>query len=292
MTQTWDKFAQKVEESKIYFTHYALFEEPDGNVPAALYIDAATGQPTQELTLNPPIYERVFTRQSGQLYSAPTLASGTLPYFVDPPGFPPLPPPQPIVDVIAQVTGAPATVVQANTSVLLVAIGQFLAEGTTTGRKNGDFFEVQKTFRFQVRIRTGFIFKPPGNPAGNLGVLVGYLDFGTLHQLIQLPPPPNPTEVVVYDWKADFALSTDNAYVRKVSNEPKPVADPFDPTLDKIKLQGQQIDQNNRYTIVGHGRPQDVTFSAPPELVQFLFGTTQLTDVEFALSESGILVPL
>jgi hypothetical protein len=292
MSHNWDKFAQRVEETEIYFTHYALFEEPDDAVPAGLYIDAATQQPTQELTLTPPIYERVFTRHHGQDYTAPTVASGTLPYFVDPPGFPPTPAPPPIVGLIQQLTGAPQAVVEANTSVLLVAIGQFLAEGTTTARKHGDNFEVDKTFRFQVRIRTGFIFKPPGNPAGNVGVLVGFLDMGTIHQLIQLPPPPNPAEVVVYDWKAQFTLSTDHHYTRKIANEPKPVADPFDPALAKIDFQGCEVDHHGRYTIVGHGRPNQVTFNAPPELVQFLFGTTQLTDVEFALSETGILVPL
>lgn len=31
-------------------------------------------------------------------------------------------------------------------------------------------------------------------------------------------------------------------------------------------------------------------FEAPPELVQFLFGTTALTDVEFAIEESGVLL--
>jgi hypothetical protein len=291
MPHDWNKFAQKVERTQIYFTHYALFEEPDPHVPAGLYIDAATGQPTQELTLTPPIYERVFTKTGVQTYGAPALATGTLPYFVDPPGFPPEPAPLPIIGLIAQVTGQPPALIEANTSVLLVAIGQFLAEDDFRGRLFGDNFEVESTFRFQVRIRTGFIFRAPGNPAGNVGVLVGYLDFGTLHQLIQLPPPPNPQEIVVYDWKADFTLSTDHNYIRKIANEPKPVADPFDPSLTKIEFDGDELD-NCRYTIVGHGRPKDVTFTAPPELVQFLFGTTQLTDVEFGLAESGILVPL
>lgn len=292
MAHDWNKFAQKVDKTQIYFTHYALFEEPDANVPAGLYIDAATGQPTQELTLTPPIYERVFTRDKNHRYTAPTLASGTLPYFVDPPGFPPIPAPAPIVGLLEQVTGAPAAFISANTTVLLVAIGQFLADGDTTAHLNNDQFEVEKTFRFQVRIRTGFIFEPPGNPAGNVGVLVTYLDFGTLHQLIGLPPPPNPNEVVVYDWKARFRLSTDHKYVRKISKEPKPVADPFDPSLTKIDFEGEELDHHQRYTIVGHGRPDEVSFTAPPELVQFLFGTTQLTDVEFGLAESGTLVPL
>jgi hypothetical protein len=292
MANNWEKFAQKVNEAEIYFTHYALFEEPDPGVPAGTYIDAATGAPTQELSLAAPIYERVFARTQGNEYSAPTAASGTLPYFVNPPGFPPQPPPAQIVGLIAQITGAPANVVEANTSVLLVAIGQQLAEGTTGARKHGPYFEVTKTFRFQVRIRTGFIFQPPGNPAGNVSILVGFLDMGTLHQLIQLPPPPNPTDIVLYDWKANFTLSTDNRYVRPIANEPRPVADGFEPGLTEIRFEGSPVDHNGNYTIVGHGRPSDVTFTAPPELEQFLFGTTSLTDVEFALSESGTLVQL
>jgi hypothetical protein len=289
-----NKFAQKVNEAEVYFTHYALFEEPDDAVPAAVYIDAATGAPTQELTLNAPIYERVFTRSQPNPteLTAPTQASPFLPYFVDPPGFPPLPPPDQIVQVIASFTGLPEQVVRDNTKVLLVAIGQLLAEGSTTGRLTGDNFEVTKTMRFQVRVRTGFIFEAPGNPAANVGVLTGFLDMGTLHQLIQLPPPPNPSEIVLYDWKTNMTLSTGNSYVRPIAKEPVPVADAFPAGLTEIRFEGEKIDKDGNYKIVGSSRPADVQFTAPPELEQFLFGTTQLTDVEFAYSEEGVLVPL
>jgi hypothetical protein len=292
MNSDWNKFAQRVEKTRIYFTHYALFEEPDDNVPPGLYIDAATGQPTQELTLLPPIYERVFSRVQDHAYSAPTQASRMLPYFVDPPGFPPEPPPPPIVGLIAQITGAPPDFVAANTGVLLVAEGQFLAEGATSARLENKNFSVEKDFRFQVRIRTGFSFTPPGNPAGDVSVLVGFLDMGLLHQLIQLPPPPNPQEIVVYDWKAHFTLSTEGKYIRPIDKEPNPVADGFPAGLAAIDFEGQKVDDQGRYTIVGHAKAADVTFTAPPELEQFLFGTNQLNDVEFGLSESGILIPL
>jgi hypothetical protein len=291
-----NKFTQKVNEAQIYFTHYALFEEPDDSVPAGVYIDAATGAPTQELVLTAPIYQRVWTRNQPpgdpNNITTPTEASRTLPYFVDPPGFPPLPAPPQIVGLIASLTGAPEAVVQANTEVLLVAIGQFLAEGTTTGKITGDTFEIQKTARFQVRIRTGFIFNSPSGPSGNVGVLTGYLDMGTLHQLIQLPPPPDPSQIVVYDWKAPMTLSTANSYVRQVATEPKPVADAFPAGLTEINFQGEPIDNNGNYTVVGFAKPSDVQFTAPPELEQFLFGTNNLTDVEFALLEEGTLVPL
>src|SRR5258706_16238022 len=92
-----DRFTQRIEGAQLYFTHYALFEEPDDGIPAALYIDAATGAPTQELTLTTPINERVFTRRhpNPTELAAPSETSKLLPYFVEPPGFPPLPaPPQ------------------------------------------------------------------------------------------------------------------------------------------------------------------------------------------------------
>jgi hypothetical protein len=287
-----NKFVQKINEAEIYFTHYALFEEPDDDIPQAIYIDAATGQPTQELTLAEPISERVFTRKQPNPteLTAPTETSKLLPYFVEPPGFPPLPAPPQIVGVISQVSGQPPQVVQPNTKVLLVAIGQFLAEGATAGKLTGNEFEVTKTMRFEVRIRTGFIFQAPG--AQSVGVLTGFLDFGTLHQLIQLPPPPNPQEIVRYEWKAPMTLSTKGSYVRPIANEPKPVADAFDAGLTEIRFEGEKIDDAGNYKIVGFAKPADVQFTAPPELVQFLFGSTSLTDVEFACSEEGVLMPL
>ena len=290
--QLGDHFTQVVNKTKLYFTHYALFEEPDDNVPDAVYVDAATGQPTQELEIVAPIYQRAWSRKAAPKkdVTAPTQPSGRLPYFVDPPGFPPLPAPPQVIAAIAAATGAPNAVVTANTKVLLVAIGQFLAEGETSGEQEGDHFVVRKTMRFQVRIRTGFLFSPPGGGRG-FGVLTGYLTMGLLHQLIQLPPPSNPDEVVVYDWKANLELSTRNSYLRPIAGEPRPVADAFDPSLTAIRFDGQKLDDAGRYTIVGFARPADVTFNAPPELEQFLFQTSQLTDVEFACSEEGVLVP-
>src|SRR5689334_11814136 len=47
-------FVQQVNHVRLYMTHYALFEEPDPNIPAGIYIDAATGTPTNELTLALP----------------------------------------------------------------------------------------------------------------------------------------------------------------------------------------------------------------------------------------------
>jgi hypothetical protein len=289
-----NSFKQRVDKARVYFTRYATFVEPDPSLPAALFIDAATGAPTQELTLNAPIYDRVFTRSSPNPteLTAPTTASTTLPYDVKPPGFPPLPPPPQIVGLIASLTGAPQAVVEANTTIFLCAIGQLLAEGSTTGRLTGNNFEVTKDMRFQVRIRTGFIFQSPGNPAGNIGVLTGFLTHALLHQLIQLPPPPNPDEVVLYDWKAPMTLSTSGSYVRPIANEPTPVANPFRPGVTEIRFEGDQIDNAGKYKIAGFAPASSVVFTAPPQLVQFLFQTNQLTDVEFAYMEEGVLEPL
>jgi hypothetical protein len=288
-----DTFTQLINKTEHYFTHYAQFEEPDDNVPNAIYIDATTGQPTQELSLVAPLNLRNWTRthHGEDKITAPTETSKLLPYFVDPPGFPPLPPPPQVVAAIVAATGLPDAVVTANTKPLLVAIGQFIAAGDTTGRIQGPEFHVHKTMRFQVRIRIGFIFTPPGGGGQGVGILTGFLTFGLLHQLIGLPPPANPDDLVIYDWKAEMHLSTEHKYVRQTATEPAPVADPFAAGETEIRFEGQRIDHAGHYKIVGHAKPADVTFTAPPELVQFLFHVNQLTDVEFAVSEEGVLQP-
>jgi len=290
-----DRFVQRVDFAELYMTHYALFEEPDPAVVPGLYIDAATGQPTNELFLTAPLVSHTF-RPAGK---NPTVLTGTsdtstmLPYVVDPPGFPDQPPPPPIVGVIQSVTGLPAPLITANTEILLVAIGRFVADGPTTARLRGANFDVDKIVRFEVRIRTGFLFQPPaGVPAPPVGVLTGFLDFGLLHQLIQLPPPPNAADLVVYTWRAPMTLSTSGSYVRSTATEPPPVADAFPAGLDEVRFQGSRVDNDGKYTLVGSAAPADVQFMAPPELELFLFGVTSLTDVEFAVLERGRLLPL
>jgi hypothetical protein len=85
-----------------------------------------------------------------------------------------------------------------------------------------------------------------------------------------------------------MTLSTENRYIRSTASEPPPVADAFPAGLEAIQFLGSPVDHAGRYTIVGSA--SQVPFQAPPELVQFLFGTTVLTDVEFAIEESGVLV--
>src|SRR5215831_9970712 len=55
------QFIQQVNRTRLYMTHYATFEEPDPIVPAAIYFNEL-GQPTNELSLLAPVYQRTFTR--------------------------------------------------------------------------------------------------------------------------------------------------------------------------------------------------------------------------------------
>jgi hypothetical protein len=149
---------------------------------------------------------------------------------------------------------------------------------------------VTRPVHFEVRVRTGFLFQPPpGSGPPNVGALTGWLTLGLVHQLINLPPPPDPSEIVVYSWRADMTLSTETRYIRPIAEEPTPVADPFPDGISAIRLLGSHIDQDGNYTIVGSAKP--VPFDAPPELVQFLFNTNVLTDVEMAIQETGVLLP-
>jgi hypothetical protein len=287
------QFTQRVSHARLYMTHYAEFEEPDPGVPPAIYFDGATGAPTNELSLAPPLTIRTFTRSSPNPtdVTAPPDTSKLLPYVVSPPGFPALPPPPEVVGFIQQVTALPPDVVAANTQVLLVAIGQFLGEGgPITGRLTGDNFSYTRLMHFEVRVRTGFLFQPPAGVAAQaVGLLDGWLTIGLVHQLIQLPPPPDPTQIVVYSWRAPMTLATDGSYIRSIASQPRPVADPFPDGATELSFVGSRVDNDGRYTVVGSAA--SVEFLAPPELVQFLFGTTSLSDVEMVVEETGVLVP-
>jgi hypothetical protein len=99
----------------------------------------------------------------------------------------------------------------------------------------------------------------------------------------------DPNEIVVYDWRATMSLTTHNRYIRSTTTEPRPVADAFPTGLSEIRFIGRHVDRDGHYTIVGHAN--NVPFQAPPELTLFLFGVPVLTDVEFAVEESGVLMP-
>src|SRR5215472_18541201 len=87
-------FTQQATHLRLYMRHYALFEEPDPGVPPAIYLDAATGMPTNELTLSLPCetFSLAPTAPNPTNYTAvSTEPVKQLPYVVSPPGFPPLP---------------------------------------------------------------------------------------------------------------------------------------------------------------------------------------------------------
>src|SRR5262249_34713327 len=288
-------FTMRVDHVRLYMTHYALFEEPDPIVPPGIYIDAATGQPTNELSLAPPCESFTFTSSdeaADQFVAVASAPVKPLPYFVEPPGFPPLAPPPEVVGAISAVLGdqVPADLIAANTVPLLVAIGHFEpTPGTIGAERHGHQLAVVRDVEFEVKVRVGFRFEPPpGLPVPPVGILTGWLTHGLVDQLIGAPVGPDANEIVVYNWRSTMTLSTETSFVRDVATEPPPVADAFPAGLDAIRFVGRDIDRNGNYTIVGHG--EHVPFDAPPELALFLFGVPVLQDVEFAVEESGVIL--
>jgi len=289
-------FVQEATHLRLYMRHYALFEEPDPGVPPAIYIDAATGMPTNELTLSPPLESFSFAPTGSNPTDYVAVSSAPvrqLPYVVSPPGFPPLPAPPQVVAAIQGVLGGAlnSATIAANTSPFLVAMGSFqMTPGTIQAQLAGGRFAVTRDVEFQVRVRIGFLFQPPNGVAvPRVGILTGWLTRGFVDMLIGVPPGANVGDIVVYDWRTTMTLSTENRYVRLTAAEPPPVADAFPAGLDAIQFLGSPVDKVGRYTIVGSA--SGVPFQAPPELVQFLFGATVLTDVDFAIEESGVLLP-
>src|SRR5438552_2054739 len=93
--------------------------------------------------------------------------------------------PHQVVGAISGITGVPADVVAANTQLMLVAIGQFLADAPAAATYHGESFSVQTTLHFQVRLRMVFRFTPPpGVPAPPVGIIVGFMTRGMLGQLV------------------------------------------------------------------------------------------------------------
>src|SRR5262245_24465268 len=105
-------FTQQINEVRLYMTYYAFFEEPDEDIPPALYFDALTGQPTGELTLISPVGQRSFFRpendQGGMITSSADFCKPNLPYILgrgNSPDFPRLVPPPQILGFFQSVLG-------------------------------------------------------------------------------------------------------------------------------------------------------------------------------------------
>src|SRR5215467_3587988 len=288
-----NRFIQQINDVSLYMTYYAFFEEPDEDIPPALYFDALTGQPTGQLTLIPPIGQRSFFHpendQGGMIASRADFYKPNLPYILgrgNSPDFPALVPPPQVLGFLQSVLapqGVAAEIIQPNTRQFLMALGTFLdtapAVGTLTGRK----FQIIKDVAFQVQLKLGFLFRPPaGVTAPSVGILLGYVTIADLFGLLRKPPPPTGgEELVIYSWRATMQLSTENKFIRQTATEPFPQADPFDPGLTEIRLEGSPVDSAGHYAIVGSVKNPE--FSVPDVVLQVIFGTSTLTDIEYAV---------
>lgn len=289
------RFSTHVHEVCLYMTHYAYFEEPDDDVPPAIYVDVLTGGVTGLMNLTAPVVEQHFERAApghANLVSVGPETSKIMPYLLSPPGFPALPAPPPVVGVVKSMIGLPADLIVANTRVILMAIGEFKKHGEPTGKLAGRSLRIQKDVHFVVQLRPVFLFQPPPYlPVPAIGVIAPYVTLTDLHGLLGLPPPAfGGSDIVTYSWRSQMELSTENRYIRSTATEPAPVAKAFDPEKTEIRMVGMHVDEGGMYSVVGSVlRPE---FDAPPILLQFLFGTTNLTDVEFVVEEMGMLVPM
>jgi len=294
-------FTQQINDVRLYMTYYAFFEEPDEDIPPALYFDALTGQPTGELTLLSPVGQRSWVRpqddQGGIINSSANFYKPNLPYILgrgNSPDFPRLVPPPQILGFFQSVLGqygVPPEIIQPNTRQFLMALGNFMDTPPARGRLAGGVFRVTKDVGFQVQLKLGFLFQPPaGVPAPSVGILLGYVTIADLHGLLREPPPPTGGEErVTYSWRAIMELSTENQYIRQTATEPLAQGDPFDPSLTEIRLEGSRVDSAGNYAIAGFVK--DPVFSAPDVLLRSIFGTTTLPGIEFAVREEGVLIP-
>ena len=296
-----DCFTQQINEARLYMTYYAFFEEPDEDIPPALYFDALTGQPTGQLTLIPPIGQRSFFHpendQGGMIASRADFYKPNLPYILgrgNSPDFPTIVPPPQILGffqgVLAQY-GVPAEIIQPNTRQFLMALGNFMDTAPAVGTLKNGKFQVNKDVGFQVQLKIGFLFRPPaGVTAPSVGILLGYVTIADLYGLLREPPPATGgEELVTYSWRATMQLSTENQFIRQTATEPFPQGDPFDPALTEIRMEGSRVDGAGNYAIVGSVKNPE--FSAPDVLLRSIFGTTTLPGIEFAVREEGVLIP-
>src|SRR5262247_3749742 len=144
------RFIQQINEVSLYMTYYAFFEEPDDDVPPAIYFDSLTGQPTGELTLISPVGQRSWSHpendQGGMITSSADFYKPNQPYILgrgSAPDFPTLVPPDQVLGFLQAVLaqyGTPPEIVQPNTRQFLMALGNFMDTPPARGTlKDGKF---------------------------------------------------------------------------------------------------------------------------------------------------------
>src|SRR5262249_11183312 len=139
-----NRFVQQIDEVRLYMTYYAFFEEPDDDIPPALYFDALTGQRTDELTLISPVGQRSWLHpddnQADVIVSKANFYKPNLPYMLgrgNSPDFPRLTPPPEILGFLQSVLvpqGVPAELILPNTTQFLMALGNFLDTPPARGK--------------------------------------------------------------------------------------------------------------------------------------------------------------
>src|SRR5215468_6167178 len=154
-----DRITQQINEVRLYMTYYAFFEEPDDDIPPAIYFDALTGQPTGDLTLIPPIGQRSFSRpdhdDDQMIDIGPDFYKPNLPYILgrgNSPDFPTVVPPPQVLGFLQSVLaqyGVPAEIIQPNTRQFLMALGNFMDTAPAVGTLKNGKFQVNKDVGFQ-----------------------------------------------------------------------------------------------------------------------------------------------
>jgi len=279
--------AQRIDTIRMYMTHYALFDEPDGKIPAATYLNVF-GQLDAGLTLTAPVAAQAFLRWGGEGQHLFELAAGfkPMPYRISPPGFSLAETPAPLLLWFELLLRVPVRAADVTPFVVAIGTFQLPPAWAVRARLDGSHFTVRKPMVFRVQIRQAFI-----HGAAHVGLVLPYVTNGEAAAFLGLPPPANPLANLFYSWTTTMTLSTTHVYVRDVATEPPPAAEPFEPDETQIRFIGSPIDADGRYTLVGSvGRPDFVAppVSSVPGILQVLFGTTNLTDVEWACAETGV----
>jgi hypothetical protein len=274
---------QIISETQMYLDHYALFEEPDDELPTAIYIDPDTKLPDLSLDLVKPVGMQHF-RKVGDALTLEWRWFKTLPYLIEPAGLVP-PIPQEILDAFSKILFRPVS--PSEIKPLIIAVGQFYLPppAAVTGTLQGDTFTVTKDVHFRVQIKIAFLYPPLRLALDSPFVTNGQAAAGLG---IPVPPGVDPNAPLAYEWGANMTLSTATSYIRPIAGRPQPFAAPFEPGMTEIRIEGEPVSALGSYKIVGWAS-NVVPTATVPGILQVLFGT--LTPIgELAYAEEGTLL--